>query len=149
MIEKVKAYLLGLQADICLQLEAVDGGANFIKDEWKKPDNKGNGLTRVLTGGRVFEQAGVNYSIVYGDNMPTSHANVRFFIAEKEREAPIWWFGGGFDLTSYYGFDEDCVAWHQSTKEACETFDEGAYVKYKTWCDEYFYLQHRDEQRGK
>ncbi|BAS67950.1 MAG: oxygen-dependent coproporphyrinogen oxidase [Gammaproteobacteria bacterium] len=180
MINQVKQYLLSLQADICEQLEAVDGSALFIKDKWKKPNGKGDGLTRVLTNGTVFEQAGVNYSIVHGNNMPasatalrpelagrsftalgvslvihplnpyvpTSHANVRFFIAEKDGEDPIWWFGGGFDLTPYYGFDEDCIAWHQSAKDACDPFGVDTYAKYKQWCDDYFYLKHRDEQRG-
>ncbi|MCH9711069.1 MAG: oxygen-dependent coproporphyrinogen oxidase [Proteobacteria bacterium] len=180
MIDQVKSYLLDLQADICMQLEAVDGKAKFIKDEWSKPNDSGNGLTRVLTNGDVFEQAGVNFSIVHGDNMPasatasrpelagrsfsalgvslvihpnnpyapTSHANVRFFIAEREGEEPIWWFGGGFDLTPYYGFDEDCIFWHKTAKEACDPFGEEVYSKYKKWCDDYFYMKHRDEQRG-
>jgi len=79
---------------------------------------------------------------------PTSHANVRFFIAEKAGEDPIWWFGGGFDLTPYYGFDEDAIFWHQTAKDACDPFGEDVYPKYKKWCDEYFYMKHRDEQRG-
>ncbi|HIB27820.1 oxygen-dependent coproporphyrinogen oxidase [Candidatus Thioglobus sp.] len=180
MIDQVRAYLLGLQADICTQLEAVDGKAKFIKDKWEKPNNAGDGLTCVLTNGDAFEQAGVNFSIVRGDNMPasatalrpelagrsftalgvslvihpnnpyapTSHANVRFFVAEKAGEKPIWWFGGGFDLTPYYGFDEDAVLWHQTAKEACDPFGEEVYPKYKKWCDDYFYMKHRDEQRG-
>ncbi len=180
MIDQVKTYLLSLQQDICNQLEAVDGKASFIKDEWQKPDNSGSGITRVLTNGTVFEQAGVNFSIVHGDNMPasatqlrpelagrsfsalgvslvihplnpyapTSHANVRFFIAEKAGEDPIWWFGGGFDLTPYYGFDEDAILWHQTAKDACDSFGEEVYPKYKKWCDDYFYMKHRDEQRG-
>ena len=180
MIDQVKAYLLSLQQDICDQLEQVDGKVGFIKDEWQKPDNSGNGITRVLTNGAVFEQAGVNFSIVHGDNMPasatqlrpelagrsfsalgvslvihplnpyapTSHANVRFFIAEKDGEDPIWWFGGGFDLTPYYGFDEDAILWHQTAKDACDPFGEDVYPKYKKWCDDYFYMKHRDEQRG-
>ena len=180
MIDQIKQYLLSLQADICTQLEQVDGQATFIKDEWEKPNGSGNGLTCVLTGGDVFEQAGVNFSIVHGDNMPasatalrpelagrsfsalgvslvihpnnpyapTSHANVRFFIAEKAGEDPIWWFGGGFDLTPYYGFDEDAILWHQTAKEACDPFGAEVYPKYKKWCDDYFYMKHRDEQRG-
>ena len=180
MINQVKAYLLSLQQDICDQLEQVDSKASFIKDEWQKPDNSGNGITRVLSDGVVFEQAGVNFSIVHGDNMPasatamrpelagrsfsalgvslvihphnpyapTSHANVRFFLAEKDGEDPIWWFGGGFDLTPYYGFDEDAIFWHQTAKDACDSFGEEVYPKYKKWCDDYFYLKHRDEQRG-
>jgi len=73
---------------------------------------------------------------------------VRFFIAEKDGEDPIWWFGGGFDLTPYYGYDEDCIAWHQSAKDACDPFGLEVYPKYKKWCDDYFYMKHRDEQRG-
>ena len=80
--------------------------------------------------------------------VPTSHANVRFFIAEKADEEPIWWFGGGFDLTPYYGFDEDVIHWHSEAKKACTHFGEDVYPKYKQWCDEYFYLKHRDEPRG-
>jgi coproporphyrinogen III oxidase len=80
--------------------------------------------------------------------VPTSHANVRLFVAEKEDEAPIWWFGGGYDLTPYYGFEEDCVEWHRTAKLACEPFGEELYPKYKHWCDEYFYLPHRQEPRG-
>jgi coproporphyrinogen III oxidase len=80
--------------------------------------------------------------------VPTSHANVRFFIAEKEDADPVWWFGGGFDLTPYYGNREDVVHWHQTSKAACEPFGEHVYPKYKQWCDEYFHLKHRDEPRG-
>jgi coproporphyrinogen III oxidase len=180
MLDQVKIYLLSLQQDICDQLEQVDGEASFIKDNWEKENGAGGGLTRVLTDGAVFEQAGVNFSIVHGDNMPasatalrpelagrsfsalgvslvihphnpyapTSHANVRFFIAEKEGKDPIWWFGGGFDLTPYYGFDEDCILWHQMAKDACDPFGKEVYPKYKKWCDDYFYMKHRDEQRG-
>jgi coproporphyrinogen III oxidase len=80
--------------------------------------------------------------------VPTSHANVRLFVAEKEGEEPIWWFGGGYDLTPYYGFEEDCVDWHQTAKLACEPFGEEVYPNYKRWCDDYFYLPHRQEPRG-
>jgi coproporphyrinogen III oxidase len=73
---------------------------------------------------------------------------VRFFIAEKEGQDPVWWFGGGYDLTPYYGFVEDCLHWHRIAKEACSPFGDEVYDKYKKWCDEYFYLKHRDEQRG-
>jgi coproporphyrinogen III oxidase len=79
---------------------------------------------------------------------PTSHANVRLFVAEKEGQAPIWWFGGGFDLTPYYGFDEDCVHWHRVAHDLCAPFGEQVYSDYKKWCDEYFYLKHRQEPRG-
>jgi coproporphyrinogen III oxidase len=80
--------------------------------------------------------------------VPTSHANVRFFIAEKEGSDPVWWFGGGFDLTPYYGNKEDCKHWHQTAKQACDPFGDDTYDKYKTWCDEYFFLKHRNEPRG-
>jgi coproporphyrinogen III oxidase len=79
---------------------------------------------------------------------PTSHANVRFFIAEADGQEPIWWFGGGFDLTPYYPFDEDIVHWHQTAKDACDPFGEQVYADYKKWCDDYFYLKHRNETRG-
>lgn len=79
---------------------------------------------------------------------PTSHANVRFFIAEKPGMAPQWWFGGGYDLTPYYGFEEDCVHWHQTAKSACAPFGAEVYPRYKRWCDEYFFLKHRNEARG-
>ncbi len=80
--------------------------------------------------------------------VPTSHANVRFIVAEKEGQEPVWWFGGGFDLTPYYGFEEDCRHWHQTAKAACDPFGTDVYPKYKKWCDEYFYLKHRQEPRG-
>jgi coproporphyrinogen III oxidase len=79
---------------------------------------------------------------------PTSHANVRLFVVYKEGMAPVWWFGGGFDLTPYYGFDEDCIQWHQMAQQAVEPFGEGYYQRFKSWCDEYFYLKHRGEPRG-
>lgn len=81
-------------------------------------------------------------------NVPTSHANVRLFVAEKEGQEPIWWFGGGFDLTPFYPNDEDCVAWHQKAYDLCQPFGENVYAEHKKWCDDYFYLKHRDEQRG-
>lgn len=99
--------------------------------------------------GRNFEALGVSL-VIHPRNpyVPTSHANVRFFIAEKEGEEPIWWFGGGFDLTPYYGFKEDAVHWHQQAKNACEPFGKDVYSDYKKWCDEYFFLKHRNEPRG-
>ncbi len=178
-IDRVKTFLLGLQEHICQRLENEDGGAVFVEDAWDREEG-GTGRTRVLTNGTVFEQAGVNFSHVFGCNLPpaatakrpelagrdfqamgvslvihphnpyvpTSHANVRFFIAEKEGEEPIWWFGGGFDLTPFYPFEEDVVAWHKTAKAACDPFGEDVYNNYKKWCDEYFYLKHRDETRG-
>ncbi len=99
--------------------------------------------------GRTFQAMGVSL-VIHPKNpmVPTSHANVRFFIAEKEGEDPVWWFGGGYDLTPYYGFEEDCVEWHTTAQKACEPFGDDVYNKYKKWCDDYFYLKHRDEQRG-
>lgn len=99
--------------------------------------------------GRHFQAMGVSLVIhPHNPYVPTSHANVRFFIAEKEGAEPIWWFGGGFDLTPYYGFEEDVVHWHTLSKQACTPFGEETYGKYKQWCDDYFYLKHRDEPRG-
>ena len=80
--------------------------------------------------------------------VPTSHANVRFFIATPEDSAPVYWFGGGYDLTPYYGFEEDCVHWHRTAKAACQPFGDSVYADYKRWCDDYFYLKHRQEPRG-
>lgn len=99
--------------------------------------------------GRSYQAMGVSLVIhPHSPYVPTSHANVRFFVAEKEGEEPVWWFGGGYDLTPYYGFREDCVAWHQVAADACAPFGEAVYPRYKRWCDEYFYLKHRDEPRG-
>ena len=99
--------------------------------------------------GRGFKAMGVSL-VIHPKNphAPTSHMNVRFFIAEKEGEEPIWWFGGGFDLTPYYANKEDCKFWHQVAKDACDPFGEECYSKYKKWCDDYFYIKHRDEHRG-
>lgn len=99
--------------------------------------------------GRKFEAMGVSL-VIHPNNpyVPTSHANVRFFIAEKEGAEPVWWFGGGYDLTPYYGNDDDCKHWHQTAKNACTPFGDDIYPKYKKWCDEYFYLKHRNEPRG-
>ena len=99
--------------------------------------------------GRSFQAMGVSLVIhPHNPYVPTSHANVRFFIAEKEGMEPVWWFGGGFDLTPYYGFVEDAVHWHRLAKEACTPFGDDVYARFKQWCDEYFYLKHRDEPRG-
>lgn len=99
--------------------------------------------------GRAFEAMGVSL-VIHPNNpyVPTSHANVRFFIAEKEGAEPVWWFGGGYDLTPYYGNEADVIHWHQTAKNACEPFGEEVYPRYKKWCDEYFYLRHRKEARG-
>lgn len=99
--------------------------------------------------GRSFEAMGVSLVIhPHNPYVPTSHANVRFFIAEKEGEAPVWWFGGGYDLTPYYGNEADVIHWHQTAKNACDSLGDHLYPKFKKWCDDYFYLKHRDEARG-
>ncbi|MDE1463824.1 oxygen-dependent coproporphyrinogen oxidase [Spartinivicinus poritis] len=99
--------------------------------------------------GRSFQALGVSL-VIHPHNpfVPTSHANVRFFMAEKPGADPVWWFGGGYDLTPYYGFEEDCKHWHQTAKEACEPFGNDVYPHYKKWCDDYFFLKHRNEPRG-
>ncbi|MEQ8288409.1 MAG: oxygen-dependent coproporphyrinogen oxidase [Gammaproteobacteria bacterium] len=99
--------------------------------------------------GRSFEALGD--SLVFhplNPYVPTTHMNIRFFAAEKEGEEPIWWFGGGFDLTPYYGFTEDAKHWHETAQQACAGFGDDVYARYKKWCDEYFYLKHRQEPRG-
>jgi len=178
-VDEIKNYFLELQNRICSELEAEDGEAKFVEDAWQREEG-GGGRTRVLTNGKVFEQAGVNFSDVNGANMPasatahrpelagrefiamgvslvihphnpyvpTSHANVRFFIATKKDADPIWWFGGGFDLTPYYPFPEDVKEWHLTAKRACDPFGAEVYPRYKKWCDDYFYLKHRGETRG-
>ena len=148
----VKNYLLALQDSICTGLQAEDG-SGWQEDNWTRPEG-GGGRSRVLVDGLVIEKGGVNFSHVFGDQMPasatqsrpelagrsfeamgvslvihphnpyvpTSHANVRFFIAEKEGAEPVWWFGGGYDLTPYYGNEDDCRHWHQTAKQACDHF---------------------------
>lgn len=99
--------------------------------------------------GRAYQAMGVSLVIhPHNPYVPTSHANFRLFVAEKDNEEPVWWFGGGFDLTPYYGFEEDCVHWHSIAKQSCEPFGADYYQKFKTWCDEYFHLKHRNEPRG-
>ena len=178
-IAEIKHYLTSLQDRIVAELEAVDGGDTFLKDAWDRPGG-GGGESRVLKNGNVFEQAGVNFSHVFGDQLlpsatktrpdlagqgfqamgvslvlhphnpyvPTTHANFRFFIAGADDADPVWWFGGGFDLTPYYPFHEDVLAWHRVAKDACDPFGEDRYPAYKKWCDEYFFLKHRNETRG-
>ena len=99
--------------------------------------------------GRNFQALGVSL-VIHPNNpfVPTSHANIRFFIAEKPNEEPVWWFGGGFDLTPYYGFEADAVHWHRIAQQACQPFGDDLYPRLKKWCDEYFYLPHRNEPRG-
>ena len=99
--------------------------------------------------GRSFQALGVSL-VIHPSNpyIPTSHANVRFFVAEKEGEEPVWWFGGGFDLTPFYPFEEDVIHWHQTGKNLCTPFGDDVFPKYKKWCDDYFFLKHRNETRG-
>lgn len=178
-IEAVAAYLIALQERICDALAAVDGGAPFVEERWRR-DAGGGGRSRVLAEGLVFEQAGVNFSRVSGDALPpaatarrpelagrrwqalglslvahprnpyvpTSHMNVRFFVAEREGETPLWWFGGGYDLTPYYGFEQDVIHWHRTAQRACAPFGDDRYPRCKRWCDDYFFLPHRNEPRG-
>ncbi len=124
------------------------GGVNFshVHGTQMPPSATQN---RPELAGRSFEAMGVSL-VIHPENprVPTSHANVRFFIAEKEGEDPVWWFGGGYDLTPYYGDEEDCRSWHQVAKQACDPFGEDIYPRFKTWCDDYFYLKHRQEPRG-
>ncbi len=176
-ISNVKTYLLDLQGSICNAIEALDG-QTFLQDEWSR-EQGGGGRTKVIQG-NVIEQGGVNFSHVFGDELPkaatiqrpelagcqfealgvslvlhphnpyvpTTHMNVRFLIASKPGQEPIWWFGGGFDLTPYYPNVEDCIHWHQTARTLCEPYGEEVYPQYKKWCDEYFYLRHRQEARG-
>lgn len=99
--------------------------------------------------GRSYEALGVSL-VIHPRNpyVPTSHANVRLFVASKPDEPPVWWFGGGYDLTPFYGNREDCVSWHQVAAEACKPFGPDVYPRFKSWCDEYFLLRHRGEPRG-
>lgn len=124
------------------------GGVNFSHVKGKTLPASAT-ANRPELAGRSFQAIGVSL-VIHPRNpyVPTSHANVRLFIAEKEGEAPVWWFGGGFDLTPYYPFEQDVLHWHLQSKAACDPFGDDIYPKYKKWCDEYFYLKHRDETRG-
>jgi len=179
-LDQVKEYLQSLQGRIVAEIEQLDGKAKFKRDAWKRPAG-GGGLSCVLSDGAVFEQAGVGFSHVFGDQLPpsatkarpelsgqkfqavgvslvfhpynpyvpTTHANFRYFAAGDPDSGPsAWWFGGGFDLTPYYPFSEDVAHWHTVAKGACDPFGDDLYSRYKKWCDEYFFLKHRDETRG-
>lgn len=133
----------------------LEGGGVFEKAGVNFSHVMGAGLpasasaSRPELAGRSYQAMGVSL-VVHPNNpyVPTTHANVRLFVAEKEGEEPIWWFGGGYDLTPYYGNREDCVSWHQTAAAACAPFGAEVYPRLKRWCDEYFYLKHRDEPRG-
>ena len=176
-IGAVRTYLLDLQDRICAALEAEDGVARFREERFESPTG-GVARPRVLEDGPVIEKTAVHFSHTIGKALPaaaterrpelagrryeavsvslivhprnpyapTSHANVRFFLAHGEE--PVWWFGGGFDLTPYYGFEEDAVAWHRAARDACAPLGSEAHPRFKKWCDEYFYLPHRGETRG-
>ncbi len=178
-IDQVLAFLKTFQADLCEKLSQLDGGKAFIVDSWDRPEG-GEGISRVIDNGNIFERGGVNFSHVFGAQLPpsataarpelagrsfqamgvsivmhpenplipTSHANIRLFVAEKDGEDPVWWFGGGFDLTPYYGFEEDCISWHQAALSCCQPYGSEIYGEFKKWCDDYFYLKHRQEPRG-
>lgn len=171
---RVKNFVQTLQDNICQALEALDGEAKFHEDAWDRSTG-GGGRTRVIREGRIFEQGGVNFSEVWGDSLPPSilaqrpeaagydfyatgtsmvlhprspyiptvHLNYRYFEA-----GPVWWFGGGADLTPYYPFAEDAVHFHRTFKQACDAHNPHYYPAFKRWCDEYFYLKHRQEARG-
>lgn len=174
----VSAYLKGLQDTICQRFEALDqnqfdednwqhqsggggrtrvisgghviekGGVSFSHIYGDEMPSAATAKRPELVG-KGFEAMGVSL-VIHPHNpfAPTSHMNVRFFIAGADTAQPVWWFGGGFDMTPYYGFKEDARHWHQTAFNACAPFGEQRYRKYKQWCDEYFYLPHRQEQRG-
>ena len=179
-LDQVKEYLQALQNRIVAELEQLDGKQTFQRDKWERPGG-GGGLSCVMSDGAVFEQAGVGFSHVFGDQLPpsatkarpelagqqfqavgvslvihprnpyvpTTHANFRYFAAgDPDEGASAWWFGGGFDLTPFYPFEEDVVHWHTVAKDACDPYGDDLYARYKKWCDEYFYLKHRGETRG-
>ena len=171
---RARTLLMGLQDSICQGLQALDGEGQFQEESWQRPEG-GGGRSRVMKEGRVFEQGGVNFSEVEGAQLPPSilnqrpeaeghrwfavgtsmvlhprnpcvptvHLNYRYFEA-----GPVWWFGGGADLTPYYPFLEDARHFHRTLKGACDSVDPRYYKVFKPWCDEYFYLRHRQETRG-
>ena len=177
-VELVKEYLLALQASICERISRIDGkpflkdqwqreagggGLSRVLEDGAVIEKGGVNFSHVMgenlppsasaqrpeLAGRSFQALGVSL-VIHPRNpyVPTSHMNVRFFIAEKKGEDPVWWFGGGYDLTPYYGNEADCKHWHQTISSSCEPFGKEVYGKYKKWCDEYFYLPHREEPRG-
>ena len=177
-IDAVRDYFAVLQQAIVARLTQADGRP-FRRDEWARPEG-GGGITQLLEDGAVFERAGVNFSRVFGSQLPPSasagrpelagrsfqalgvslvlhprnphvptvHMNVRCFLAEQDGAAPVWWFGGGTDLTPYYGYAEDARHFHRACRDALAPFGAGRYPRYKKWCDDYFYLKHRGEPRG-
>lgn len=177
-ISSIKKYLYKLQSDICLSLQNLDGKAKFKEELWTNGKNSGGASRILTQGevfdkaGVNFSHVQASYLpnsaslkrpelkdcaynalgvsvVVHPANpyVPTVHFNVRFFLAEKNQQT-VWWFGGGFDLTPYYGFYDDCVHWHRNAKAACDPFGSNLYRDFKAWCDRYFYLPHRQEARG-
>lgn len=181
--EPVLNYLIDLQQRITTALTELDGQGSFISDAWEKPPGEmlqGNGITKIMEQGAVFERAGCGFSHVTGPKLPPSatqhrpelsgsafeamgvslvfhprnpyvptvHMNVRALLAKPAHGEPVAWFGGGMDLTPYYGFEEDAVHFHTVCKESLDGFDPQLYPRFKKWCDEYFYLKHRNEPRG-
>jgi coproporphyrinogen III oxidase len=174
----VKAYLTDLQDRICTALAAEDGrpfredswerpggggGRSRVLEDGRVFEKAGVNFSHVFgdglppsataqrpeLAGRGFQAMGVSLVIhPHNPHVPTSHANVRFFIAEKEGAEPVWWFGGGFDLTPYYGKRDDARHWHATARAACAPFGDDVHPRYKQWCDEYFFLKHRNEPRG-
>jgi coproporphyrinogen III oxidase len=175
---RVRAYLLELQDRICAALERQDGRVRFVENRVEADGalarprvlsegpvleraavnfthSRGPALPPAATAqrpelaGRRFEAVALSL-IVHPRNpyVPTTHANLRFFSAERENEPDVWWFGGGFDLTPYYGFEEDCVHWHRNARAAVQPFGADLYPRFKKACDEYFFLPHRGEARG-
>lgn len=177
-IDDVKRYLLALQDDICEQLQRVDGGRfvedawqreeggggrSRVLENGAVIEKGGVNFSHVFgstlppsatahrpeLAGRKWQAMGVSLVIhPRNPHAPTSHANVRFFIAEKEGEEPVWWFGGGFDLTPYYAQHDDVIHWHETARAACQPFGDDIYPRFKKWCDDYFFLKHRNETRG-
>ncbi|WP_373740110.1 oxygen-dependent coproporphyrinogen oxidase [Neisseria sp.] len=176
--ESVLPVLKNLQNQICAALEAQDGASVFEADQWQSALGsgesrvlkngavfeqagvnfshvKGSAMPAAATAhrpelaGAPFEAMGVSL-VVHPKNpyVPTSHANVRFFIARPEGREPVWWFGGGFDLTPFYPYEADILHWHRTAAELCKPFGEDVYPEFKKWCDDYFYLKHRGETRG-
>jgi coproporphyrinogen III oxidase len=177
-IESVKTYLLQLQQNILAMLTDQDADTTAINDDWTSAlgigktyllkDGKhieqagvnfscvsGENLPAVSSSmrsdiaGKPFVACGVS-AVIHPKNpyVPTTHFNVRLFISNPDSQNPVWWFGGGFDSTPYYGFEEDAVAWHTHAKAACDPLGQDLYPELKKWCDEYFYLKHRKEARG-
>jgi len=177
-MQDIESYLLQFQQNLCEILGKLDGkaflndlwsrpgggggktrllenGAIFERAGVNFSHISGESLPPAATAnkpeltGRAFDAMGVSWVLhPHNPYVPTTHGNIRFMMARKEGEEPMWWFGGGIDLTPYYGFEEDCVHWHTTAKAACEPFGHDVYAHFKKNCDEYFFLKHRQEARG-